>query len=198
MSKSLKHNIKTINEVSVMKLFKKLLSTGIAALLAVAFFSTSAIAQERGNEEARVSPNATVSQTIGTTQVSITYGRPSVNDRTIFGGLEAFGEVWRTGANESTAITFSDDVMIEGEKVEAGTYSLYSVPGEDEWTIIINSKLSWGTQYDKSADVLRVQVEPQTGQQVEQFMIYFEDVSSNSAECVLHWDTTKVPFTIEV
>lgn len=181
-----------------MNLFKKLLRTGIAALLAVAFFSTSAIAQERGNEEARVSPNATVSQTIGTTEVTLTYGRPAVNDRTIFDGLVPFGQVWRTGANESTAITFSDDVMIEGEKVEAGTYSLYSVPGEDEWTIIINSKLSWGTQYDKSADVLRVQVEPQTGQQVEQFMIYFEDVTSNSAECVLHWDTTKVPFTIEV
>ncbi|MGK7368992.1 MAG: DUF2911 domain-containing protein [Candidatus Halalkalibacterium sp. M3_1C_030] len=181
-----------------MKFFKKLLSTGIATLLAVAFFSTSAIAQERGNEEARVSPNATVSQTIGTTEVTLTYGRPSVNDRTIFDGLVPFGQIWRTGANESTAITFSGDVMIEGEKVEAGTYSLYSIPGEDEWTIIINSKLSWGTQYDKSADVLRVQVEPETGQKVEQFMIYFEDVTNNSAECVLHWDTTKVPFTIEV
>lgn len=181
-----------------MKFFKKLLSTGIATLLAVAFFSTSAIAQERGNEEARVSPNATVSQTIGTTEVTLTYGRPSVNDRTIFDGLVPFGQIWRTGANESTAITFSGDVMIEGEKVEAGTYSLYSIPGEDEWTIIINSKLSWGTQYDKSADVLRVQVEPETGQKVEQFMIYFEDVTDNSAECVLHWDTTKVPFTIEV
>lgn len=181
-----------------MKSFKNYLKIGLAALLAVAFFSTTAIAQERGNEEARVSPNATVSQTIGTTQVSITYGRPSVNDRTIFGGLEAFGEVWRTGANESTAITFSDDVMIEGKKVEAGTYSLYSVPGEDEWTIIINSKLSWGTQYDKSADVLRVNVEPETGEMMEQFMIYFENVTESSAECVLHWDSTKVPFTIEV
>lgn len=181
-----------------MKSFKKYLNIGLAAILAVAFFSTSAIAQERGNEEARVSPNATVSQTIGTTQVSITYGRPGVNDRTIFGDLEAFGEVWRTGANESTAITFSGDVMIEGEKVEAGTYSLYSIPGEDEWTIIINSKLSWGTQYDKSADVLRVNVEPEKGEMIEQFMIYFEDVTENSAECVLHWDTTKVPFTIEV
>lgn len=181
-----------------MKLFKHVLSTGFAALLAVALFSTTATAQERGNDEARVSPNATVSQTIGTTEVTITYGRPSVNDRTIFDGLVPFGQVWRTGANESTAITFSSDVMIEGETVEAGTYSLYSVPGEDEWTIIINSKLSWGTQYDQSADVLRVNVEPETGQEVEQFMIYFENVSEDSAECVLHWDTTKVPFTIEV
>lgn len=181
-----------------MKSFKNYLNIVLAAVLAVAFFSTSAIAQERGNEEARVSPNATVSQTIGTTQVSITYGRPAVNDRTIFDGLVPFDEVWRTGANESTAITFSDDVMIEGEKVEAGTYSLYSIPGEDEWTVIINSKLSWGTQYDKSADVLRINVEPEKGEMIEQFMIYFEDVTESSAECVLHWDTTKVPFTIEV
>ncbi|MDX1585549.1 MAG: DUF2911 domain-containing protein [Balneolaceae bacterium] len=181
-----------------MKQLKILLSTGIAAFFALALFSTSAVAQERGNEEARVSPNATVSQTIGTTEVTLTYGRPSVNDRTIFDGLVPFGQVWRTGANESTAITFSSDVMIEGETVEAGTYSLYSVPGQDEWTIIINSKLSWGTQYDKSADVLRVNVEPETGREVEQFMIYFENVTENSAECVLHWDTTKVPFTIEV
>ena len=181
-----------------MNLLKSYLTIGITAVLVVAFFSTSAIAQERGMDEARVSPNATVSQTIGTTQVTLTYGRPAVNDRTIFDGLVPFGEVWRTGANESTAITFSGDVMIEGEKVEAGTYSLYSIPGPDEWTIIINSKLSWGTQYDKSKDVLRINVEPKEAEMVEQFLIYFEDVTKTSAECVIHWDTTKVPFTIEV
>ena len=183
-----------------MKSLTNYLSISFAALLAVAFFSTGAIAQERGMEQVRTSPNASVSQTIGTTQVSLTYGRPAVNDRNIFDfdGLLPFGDVWRTGANESTAITFSDDVMIEGEKVEAGTYSLYSIPGADEWTIIINSKLSWGTQYDKSKDVLRINVEPEEAKKVEQFMIYFEDVTDTSAECVLHWDTTKVPFKIEV
>lgn len=160
--------------------------------------STLGFAQERGNEEPRTSPNASVSQTIGTTQVSITYGRPSVNGREVFGGLEAFGEVWRTGANESTAITFSNDVMVEDQKIEAGTYSLYTIPGEDEWTIIINSQLSWGTQYDESKDVARVTVEPMQAQQQEQFMIYFQNVTNSSAECVLHWDETKVPFTIKV
>lgn len=171
-----------------------------ASLFVLAFccISTLGMAQERGNDEPRVSPNASISQTIGTTEVSITYGRPSVNDRQVFGGLEAFGEVWRTGANESTAITFSDDVEIEGEELEAGTYSLYTVPGEEEWTIIINDKLSWGTQYDKAADVLRVDVEPTEAEHMEQFMIYFENVTENSAECVIHWDETKVPFTINV
>ncbi|MDZ7682956.1 MAG: DUF2911 domain-containing protein [Fodinibius sp.] len=167
-------------------------------LLTFSLISVSSFAQERGNNEPRTSPNASVSQTIGTTQVSITYGRPSVNDREVFGGLEAYGEVWRTGANESTAITFSDDVMIEGQQVEAGTYALYTIPREDKWTIIINSKLSWGTGYDSESDVLRVDVESMKAPHREQFMIFFEDVTNSSAECVLHWDETKVPFTISV
>lgn len=155
-------------------------------------------AQERGSKQARVSPNASVSQTIGTTKVLVTYGRPSVKGRDVFGGLQPFGEVWRAGANESTVIVFPKDVKIEGQPVEAGTYSLYTIPGQDKWTIIINSKLSWGTQYDKSKDVVRVQVEPVEAPFREQFMIYFENVTNKSAEVVLHWAKTKVPFTIEV
>lgn len=171
-----------------------------ASLLALIFCfgATFTFAQERGNEEPRVSPNASVSQMIGTTEVSITYGRPAVKDREIFGALVAFDSWWRTGANESTAITFSDDVQVEGEELEAGTYSLYTIPGEEEWTIIINKKLSWGTQYDKAEDVLRVDVEPTEGQHMEQFMIYFENVTDSSADCVIHWAETKVPFTISV
>lgn len=160
--------------------------------------TASTFAQERGNEEPRTSPNATVSQTIGTTDITITYGRPAVNDRTIFGDLVPYGEVWRTGANESTALVVSDDVTIEGNKLEAGTYSLYTIPGKDEWTIIINSKLSWGTQYDKSKDVLRFTVEPQEADFIERMLFYFKDVSNESATVVLHWDTTKVPFTISI
>lgn len=167
-------------------------------LLAFSLISVSSFAQERGNNEPRTSPNAAVSQTIGTTQVSVTYGRPSVNGREVFGELEAFGEVWRTGANESTAITFSNNVMIEGQQVEAGTYSLYTIPREDEWTIIINSKMSWGTGYDSASDVIRVDVPSMDAPPREQFMIFFEEVTNNSAECVLHWDETKVPFTISV
>lgn len=166
--------------------------------LALCLVGSLAFAQQRSKEDPRTSPNASVSQTIGTTEVTITYGRPSVNDRQIFGELEAYGEVWRTGANESTAITFSDDAMVEDQKISAGTYSLYTIPGKNEWTIIINSKLSWGTAYDSSQDVARVTVEPSEGEHMEQFMIYFKSVSNNTAKCVLHWDTTMVPFTIKV
>lgn len=174
----------------------KSITTFLFCFLIIGFVSQTANAQERGGDEARVSPNAEVSQTIGTTEVLVTYGRPGVNDRDIFGGLVAFDEVWRTGANESTALVLSDDVMIEGEEVSAGTYSIYTIPGEDEWTIIINEKMSWGTQYDEAQDVIRVTAEPEESFFVEQFMIYFEDVSENSGELVLHWDDTKVPVTI--
>jgi len=156
-----------------------------------------ASAQERTTDSVQASPNAAVSQTIGTTVVSLTYGRPSVNDRDIFGGLVPFDSVWRTGANESTAITFSDDVLIEGERVEAGTYSLYTLPGEDMWSIIINDKLSWGTQYDMNEDVLRVEVEPEESSTMEQMMIYFENISADSGHMIIHWADTRVAVQIE-
>lgn len=152
---------------------------------------------DRENLEPRPSPNAAVGQTIGTTEVVVTYGRPGVKGRTIFGDLQPYGKVWRTGANESTNITFSKNVTIAGQKLKAGTYSLYTIPGKESWTIIFNSKLSWGTEYDKSKDVLRVDVEPKNAPFREWFMIYFEDLASESADMVLHWSNTKVPITIK-
>lgn len=173
-------------------------SVGLIGLAAVIFLlADPAAAQERGNDEPRVSPNAAVSQTIGTTIVEITYGRPSVNERVIFGDLVPFDEVWRTGANESTVISFSDDVQIEGEPVEAGTYSLYTLPGEEQWSVIISNKLSWGTQYEEAEDVLRVQVDAEDSHYLEQMMIYFEEVTDTSANLVIHWDETRVPIRIE-
>ena len=155
-------------------------------------------AQERNQERVWQSPNAATAQTIGLTQIEVTYGRPSVRDRDIFSsdGLVPFGQVWRTGANESTAITFPDNVIIEGELLEAGVYSLYTVPGEKYWTIIFNEKLSWGTQYDESADVLRVRVQSKRAHFVEQMMIYFEDVTPETGTLVIHWDRVKVPIRI--
>ncbi len=174
------------------------ISTFLIAGLVLLLFSETGWAQERGNDSPRISPNAAVSQTIGTTEVHLTYGRPGVRDRVIFGELEAFGEVWRAGANESTYISFSDDVLIEGEPLEAGEYSLYTIPGINQWTIIINSSHSWGTEYDSSADVLRVQVEPEEGKFTEQMMFYFENVSDDSGDLVLQWEETKVPVTISI
>lgn len=175
---------------------KLLLLTAILAF-GLVFTTNTLYAQERGNDSPRVSPNASVSQTIGTTVVTVTYGRPGIRDREIFGGLVPFDEVWRTGANESTAITFSDDVLLEGERIPAGTYSLYTIPGLDEWSVIINNNLSWGTEYDPTMDRVRVQVEPEEASSVEQMMIYFENISEESGDMVIHWDDVRVPVRIE-
>ncbi|MCZ6520137.1 MAG: DUF2911 domain-containing protein, partial [Bacteroidetes bacterium] len=85
----------------------------------------------------RPSPQGKVTQTVGLTDIAIEYSRPGVKDRTIFGGLLAYGEIWRTGANSATTISFSDDVKLEGNSVPAGEYALYTIPGKEEWTIMI-------------------------------------------------------------
>lgn len=180
--------------------FRNQVLSGLLGLFIVVFFSTPADAQFRNMNEARVSPNASVSQTIGTTQVTVTYGRPSVKGRQVFGGLEPYGEVWRTGANEATTITFSDDVIIEGDTLGAGTYGLFTIPPEKgDWTVIFNNVPNqWGAyNYDSSKDALRVKVPPEKGPHMEQLMFYFEEVTDSSAECVLHWSDVKVPFTLK-
>lgn len=179
-------------------LLSRLLSAGLLLLL-VSVVVAPATAQERSNEEPRVSPNAAVSQTIGTAEVRITYGRPSVEGREIFGGLVSYDEVWRTGANEATTFSVSSDVTIEGEPLSAGTYSLYTIPSEDTWTIIFNNVADqWGTQYDNSEDALRVQVTPESTSQREMMTFLFEDVEDQQGTCILHWATVRVPFQIQV
>lgn len=181
-----------------MKTLQVLLFKLFLSVLVICCINSPGLAQERDNSEPRVSPNATVSQTIGTTDITISYGRPAVNNREIFGELVPYGEVWRTGANEATALVVSKDVTIEGHELKAGTYSLYTIPGKDEWTFIINSKMSWGTEYDKSKDVFRFEAEPQEADYIERLIFYFTDVTQESATVVLHWDDVEVPFTINV
>ena len=154
----------------------------------------------RANDEARVSPNAGVMQTIGTTRVHIMYGRPSVNGREIFGGLEPYDEVWRTGANEATTITFSDDVTIEGQPLAAGAYGLFTIPNPDSWTFIFNNTADqWGAfDYDSAEDALRVTVEPTHDFEVEQMSFWFDEVSATSAKAVLGWAGTMAAFEIGV
>ena len=178
---------------------KSLLKISILSLAVLFATSSFTFAQKRGNGKARPSPNAEVSQTIGTTVVDITYGRPGLKGRTLE-SLTPKGQVWRTGANESTVITLSGDVMIGNKAISAGTYSMYTIPRGDKWTIIINSKLSWGTQYDKAMDVERASV-PATGghSEAERFTIYFSDLSDTSATMNLRWGDTiaAAPITVK-
>ena len=153
----------------------------------------------RANTEARPSPNATVSQTIGTTVVTVTYGRPGVKGRDVFGGLEQYGAVWRAGANEATVFHTSDDVTINGQALPAGAYAFFVIPQENgPWTIIFNQVAEqWGAfDHDDSQDVLRLEVTPEEGPMQEWLEYSFEDLGDTSATAVLHWDTVRLPFTI--
>jgi hypothetical protein len=144
------------------------------------------------------SPLSTVHQKIGLMDASIVYSRPSKKGRTIFGDLVPYGEMWRTGANASTKITFGDEVKIEGQTVPAGTYSIFSIPEKGKWTIIINKGESWAAgNYKKEEDVARFEVKPtKTARAVETFTIDFSDLTNNSANINISWDRTMVTFKI--
>lgn len=146
------------------------------------------------------SPGVVLTQTIGTTKVTFDYSRPSVKGRKIFGDLVAYGKVWRTGANRITNLTFDKDVQLNGQKVAAGTYGFATIPGEKEWTVILNSDAKqWGVyQYDEKKDVLRFKVPAEMAANfVEHFTIGFEGLSGTTATAVLSWEKTAVRFKID-
>src|SRR5262249_58609541 len=135
------------------------------------------------------------SQTIGVTKVEIIYSRPHVKgparkeDRVIWGGLVPYDQVWRTGANAVTKITFDGDVTVEGQKLPAGSYGLFTIPGKTEWTVIFNKQATGSpADYKAEADVLRVKVKPETAGMHDLFTIAFPQVSSTSATLVLLWE----------
>jgi Protein of unknown function (DUF2911) len=148
----------------------------------------------------RQSPKASVSLTVGYTQVSIEYGSPAVRERKIWGELVPFGQVWRMGANEATTIQFTTDATVEGQKVPAGKYSLFAVPGEKEWTLILNkTSKQWGSfNYKKENDLLRFNVIPVKGSFYERLSFSFSDITDNSAAVVLNWEYLAISFKVEV
>ncbi|HMR18270.1 MAG TPA: DUF2911 domain-containing protein [Sphingobacterium sp.] len=147
------------------------------------------------------SSTQTVTQGLGIKNVTLTYQRPNVNGRVVFGDLVPYGQVWRTGANNIPNLTFEEEVIVEGHKVPAGTYGLFTVPNKTEWTIILSKNpKQWGAyQYKDTEDLLRFKVKPQTlTNKVETFTINFEDVTTKSTRVTLAWENTKVGFNIVV
>ncbi len=145
------------------------------------------------------SPSATIEQTVGLTSVEVEYSRPGMKGRKIFGDLEQYGKMWRTGANASTKITVSDDVKIGGKDVPAGKYALYTIPGETEWTIVLHKNLEhWGVGgYDEAEDLCRFTVKPtKLKDAVETFTIDFSNFTTSTAWINLSWENTKVSFEI--
>lgn len=168
-------------------------------LFGLIFFMLAAFVVAQDLELPRVSQKATVMQRVGLTDVTITYSRPGVKGRAIWGGLVPYNKVWRTGANEATAITITDAVKINGQALPAGTYSLHTIPGKDSWTIIFNkTDKQWGSyNYDQSKDALRIQVKPQESPNQEWMSFSFPDVGANAATVELAWEKVRVPFRIE-
>ena len=158
----------------------------ILFLLLAGFFVFPACSQNRK------SPH----ETVESGDVKVTYGRPYKKGREIFGGLEKYGKVWRTGADEATEITFAKDVTFGGQAVKAGSYTLFTIPDQNEWTIILNSQLGqWGAYtYDKNKDkdVLQVKVPAKKlDKVVEQLTIRFE-----GNNMIIEWDQTQVAVPI--
>lgn len=174
----------------------------------------------------RPSQKASVMQTIGVTDVTIIYSRPGVKGRKIWGKappeaagsisaatlddqnkrikgapIVPYGHVWRTGANEATTIAVTDDVLINGQKLPAGTYSLHTIPGRAEWTIIFNTDAGqWGSfNYDEKKDALRIKVKPNWVARKQEWLLFsIPIVTPNSAQVLISWEKVVVPFTVEV
>lgn len=148
------------------------------------------------------SSGQTIIQDFGLGKVTLTYSRPDAKGRKVFGGLVPYNEVWRTGANNATSITFTDDVMLAGNKVPAGTYGLFTIPTPNQWTIILNKTAQqWGAyNYKQEDDVLRVTVKPnKTTTSTGTFSLQFANVTPNKMDLNLTWENTEVniPLTVD-
>ncbi|MGZ7080299.1 MAG: DUF2911 domain-containing protein [Thermoanaerobaculia bacterium] len=171
----------------------------LTMLAAAVLMALPAIAQQLNLP--RPSPKASVMQTVGLTDMTIVYSRPSVKGRPIWGALVPYDKVWRTGANEATTIAFTNDVSINGQKLAAGTYSLHTIPAQSgDWTLIFNSVANqWGSfTYDQTKDALRVKATPIKGDFHELLTFDVPEVSADSAKVVLRWENLAVPFSVTV
>ena len=170
------------------------------SLIAGSVLVTGLFAQALQIQFPAASPTCTLKQHVGLSDIEIVYSRPGVKSRVIFGGLVPYGEVWRTGANSATRITFSTPVKIQGSDLDAGTYELFTIPSQDEWTVILQKAgKQWGAYaYKAENDTLRVKVKPVAlADPVETFTIGLNDLRDESATLNLMWEKTRVPVKLE-
>lgn len=196
------------------------------SFISLALFAFVLVASQGVSAQLRLprpSPKASVMQTVGVTDITITYSRPAVKGRKIWGDWPAdakgegtldnqnarpkdapivpWGHVWRTGANEATQFVVTDDVTINGQKLAAGSYSLHTIPTKDEWTIVFNGTANqWGSfSYDPSKDTLRVKAKPQWVKENEELLTYTIDPAGDASAVVnIQWEKVRVPFTVAV
>jgi hypothetical protein len=176
---------------------RKYLAVGISFIMLIGVL---AIAQQQPEDKSkRPSPPATAAVTLKGKKITIDYSRPSLKGRKVGQELAPYGQVWRTGANEATALTTEVDLNIGGVKVPAGKYTLYTLPSEGTWKLIINKQTGqWGTKYDESQDLARVDMKKSAlPQSVEQFTISFDKKSESMADLNLDWENTRVSVAVK-
>lgn len=196
------------------------------AVFSIALFSFVLIGVDVASAQLKLprpSSKATVTQTVGVTDITIVYSRPGVKGRKIWGDwpsdvkgeatldnqnerpkdapIVPYGHVWRTGANDATTFAVTDDVLINGQPLAAGTYSLHTIPGKDEWTVVFNGTANqWGSfDYDPAKDTLRVKTKPQAVADNEEWLAFdIDPTADNAARVNIRWEKLSVPFTVEV
>jgi hypothetical protein len=147
------------------------------------------------------SPACTVKQRVGLTDIEMSFSRPGVKGRKIFGSLVPFGKIWRAGANQATKVSFSTPVKLNGADIAAGAYSVFAIPEKDEWTIILNKDTEQGGtgKYDEKLDVARFKAKTATTHHtIENYAIWIDDISDESATLTFAWEKTEVPVKLEV
>lgn len=166
---------------------------------AIILVATAAAPAQPSLDRPNVSQKAVVTQTVGVTDITVTYHRPGVKGRAIWGGLVPYGQVWRTGANEVTTISFGDDVTVGGQPLQAGTYGLFTLPRANSWTVILSSNTTtWGTVYDSTKDVLKIDVAPVASEPTEWMMFSFSGLSDTGATLELRWEKLAIPVRLGV
>jgi tetratricopeptide (TPR) repeat protein len=164
-------------------------------LFVLLFIATAGMVQAQDLKTPALSPTCKMTQDFSTSTIELTYSRPSMRGRKIFGELIPYGKVWRTGANGATKIKFAEDVTIGGKPVKAGEYALYTIPGTWEWEVVLNKGTSnWGAYgYDSTGDVARFKVKAEKMQMpMQTFTMDFSNITMNSCEIFLGWEKTMI------
>ena len=176
------------------------LNFSLTSVLVLTFCAVARVQSQSVLDLPYASQAAQVKQRVGVTDITITYHRPVVNGRKIWGGLVPTGQVWRAGANENTTIEFSTPVSIEGKPLPAGTYGLHMIPNADTWTVIFSKMaVAWGSYtYNQSEDALRVDVKPHPIEMEEALEYEFEDLKPDSVAVTMKWEKVAVPFRVSV
>src|SRR5437588_656734 len=176
------------------------LNFSLASVLILTLCTVANVQSQTALDLPYASQAAQVKQRVGVTDITITYHRPVVNGRKIWGGLVPMGQVWRAGANENTTIEFSTPVSIEGKPLPAGTYGLHMIPNADTWTVIFSKmSVAWGSfTYNQSEDALRVDVKPHPIPMEEALEYEFEDLKPDSVTITMKWEKVAVPFRVSV